>query len=374
VLHEQSAPPTRLLSPPLDAVLSGRDNNLNAIRMIAATMVLVSHAFPITTTEADPLFQLTDETIGHFAVAVFFGISGLLIARSFDRRRSTLRFILARVLRLYPALVVVLVLTLLAGAWFTTLPTETYWAHPETRTYVPSNLSLHFLQYPLPGVFETNPYGPAINGSLWTLEYEVACYLGVVVLGLAGLLRARWLMVGVLFLAALVRLVWPTISELGLPLPAALAIWLGPFSQLAFPFMLGTFAYVWRAHLPLSGWLALLLWLPVPFMTPGVLMESVIVLALVYSTFWLGFVPKGRLLAYNRLGDYSYGVYIYAFPVQQALVDLTGGMTPFANIALALPITLGLAVLSWNLVESRALAAVHPLADMLTRKGRSVVT
>ncbi|UYV15865.1 acyltransferase family protein [Porphyrobacter sp. ULC335] len=353
--------------PVLDEVLAGRDNNLNVIRMVAAAAVLVSHAWPIAWGAADPLFALTGSTIGHFAVAVFFGISGLLIARSFDRRRSYAHFAIARVLRLFPGLLAVLVLTVIAGAWFTRLSLQDYVTRPETWRYIPANLSLYFLQYPLPGVFESNPYGPPINGSLWTLFYEVACYGGVVVLGLLGGLRSRWLALGALVLVALFHFAgeWMT-GEGGLPL-WGLAVPVGLLASLSFPFMLGTFAYVWREHIRLSGWLALLLWVPVPFMAAGLLMESWIVLALVYSSLWFGFVPKGALLAYNRLGDYSYGVYIYAFPVQQAVAYLVPGVTPAANIALALPVTLVLAVLSWTLVEARALSAVGPLADLFTR-------
>lgn len=356
--------------PRLEEVLSGRDNNLNAIRMIAAVIVLVSHAFAITLNTADPLFKLTGETAGHYAVGVFFGISGLLIARSFDRRRTMVHFVIARVLRLYPALIVVLVLTVLAGVVVTRLPAQDYITHPETWTYVPANLSLQFLQYPLPGVFEANPYGPAINGSLWTLEHEVACYGAVVVIGLLGVLRSRRLAFGVMVFAALFHVLWPTIAAAGLPFPAALAIWLGPFALLSFPFTLGSFAYVWRAHLRLSGWVAVLLWLPVPFMVQTGLGHSFITLALVYTALWIGFVPKGRALAYNRLGDYSYGVYIYAFPVQQLLVWLFPGMGPLANIVLALPVTIMLAALSWNLVEARSLALATPLADRVAQQIR----
>ncbi len=356
----------QLNSPRLEAVLPGRENNLNLVRMVAAAAVLISHAHPITG-RADPLQALSGATGGELAVAVFFGISGLLIARSFDRRQSMARFALARVLRLFPALAVMLALTIVAGACFTRLPLADFFARVETWTYIPANLALYSPQFALPGVFEKNPYGPPINGSLWTLFYEVACYGGVVAIGLLGVLRQRWLALAVLLAVAAIQVAVPMINA-----PDGIAAGRVPLrivllAQLAFPFMLGTFAYVWRAHLPLSGWVALALWLPVPLFAPGAMMTSWIVLALVYSALWFGFVPKGPLLAYNRLGDYSYGVYIYAFPVQQALVFLLPGMTPLANMALALPVTLVLAFLSWTLVEERALAAVRPLADALTR-------
>lgn len=350
-------------------VLAGRDNNLNAIRMLAAAAVLVSHAWPITlgAEAVEPLYAQTGQSLGHFAVAVFFGVSGLLIARSFDRRRSMIHFFVARVLRLYPALLAVLVLTVIAGAFVTQLGLTEYLRSLYTWTYVPANLSLAFLQYPLPGVFERNLFGSAINGSLWTLFYEVACYFGVVALGLLGILRHRWAMFAVMALATILHLAGPSIAEVVPSIPAGLIARIELFALLSFPFMLGTFAYVWREHIPLRGWIVVLLWLPVPFLAGTGLMATFITLALVYTTFWIGFVPKGPALAYNRLGDYSYGVYIYAFPVQQGLACLVPGMSPLANIVLALPVTVLLAVLSWNTVETRALALVTPLGDRLAR-------
>lgn len=344
--------------PRLDTLLPGRDNNLNAVRMAAASAVLVSHAFPITGA-AEPLRALTGATGGELAVAVFFGISGLLIARSFDRRESIARFVLARVLRLYPALVVVLALTVVAGAWFTRLPLAQYAAQPATWSYIPVNLLLYNPQFALPGVFETNPFGTTINGSLWTLFYEVACYAGVAALGLAGILRRRWLALGVLLGVVLAHAAITIVNGPGGIAEGRVPLRIVLLAQLAFPFMLGTCAYVWRARLPLSGWIALALWLPLPLLAPGPAMTGGLVIALVYAALWLGFVPKGRVLAYNRLGDYSYGVYIYAFPVQQALAAQMPGMTTSANIALALPLTLVLAVASWSLIERRALGLLR---------------
>lgn len=348
-------------------MLAGRDNNLNAIRMAAAIAVLVSHAWPITlgAGAVEPLSAQTGQTLGHFAVAIFFGVSGLLIARSFDRRRSMIHFFVARVLRLFPALLAVLVLTVMAGALVTQLGLMQYVRSPGVWTYVPANLSLAFLQYSLPGVFQSNVYGPPINGSLWTLLYEVACYFGVVALGLVGILRHRWAMLAMMALAMLFHFAGPLIGQAGGLVPGGVAERLELLALLSFPFLLGTFAYVWREHIPLSGWMLSLLWLPVALSAGTGLMAPCIVVALVYTTFWVGFVPKGRVLAYNRLGDYSYGVYIYAFPVQQLLVWLFPGIAPLTNILLALPVTLVMAVLSWNLVEARALASVAPLADRL---------
>ena len=79
-------------------------------------------------------------------------------------------------------------------------------------------------------------------------------------------------------------------------------------------------------------------------------------LVLGYAVLWLAYVPRGRLRAYNRLGDYFYGIYIYTFPLQGAVIWFFGAMTPSMNIAISLPITLFFAVLSWHLIEAPALA------------------
>ena len=86
-----------------------------------------------------------------------------------------------------------------------------------------------------------------------------------------------------------------------------------------------------------------------------------------YTVFWLGMGMKGPLLAYNRLGDYSYGVYIYAFPIQQAVMQLGPGQSPIVNIAISMPLTLIMAVLSWHLIEERSLALVSPFGEVITR-------
>lgn len=346
----------RASNPTLGQCLSGRQNNLNAIRMFAATCVLVSHAFPIALGEGtpEPLQALTGETLGGHAVIIFFILSGLLIAHSYDRGQNLKRFALARAARLYPALIVVTVLTVLAGAFFTTLPLAQYLAAPATLAYVPRNLSLAFLQYPLPGVFEANPLPRSINGSLWTLFYEVVCYGMVVVVGMAGLLRRR-----LAFTVAFAGLTLAYLASQPWQPDAGAAVRLKLLLVLGFPFALGMLAYVWRDHVALDPRIAAALWV-LPFLGHGTVLQSfTIIVPLGYTIACLGFLPRGRVLAYNRLGDYSYGTYLYAFPVQQAAAYLFPGTGPLGNILMALPVTLILAALSWHLIEERALASIR---------------
>lgn len=345
--------------------LAGRDNNLNLIRMIAATAVLVSHAFPIALGQGtvEPLKNLTGMTLGGFAVAIFFALSGLLITRSFGRKSSLVHFTVARVLRLFPALLVVLVLTTLAGAAFTQLSVRSYFLATETLTYIPRNLSLAFLQYSLPGVFNDNIYGDAINGSLWTLVYEVVCYFGVVIAGVIGLLkhpRAFSLVFIILSYGYLFGLGWEPTDGILRRLDLLLS--------LAFPFALGMMAYIWRDRFVLDLRIAAVLWLLCIPAVYSSLLPAAVLIAVIYSITWLAFIPKGPLLQYNRLGDYSYGIYIFAFPVQQAMAFALPSAGPWTNMAVSAPVTLLFAVLSWHLIESKALAKVSPVGDWVSER------
>ncbi|QBJ22801.1 acyltransferase (plasmid) [Haematobacter massiliensis] len=308
-----------------DGALRGRNNNFNLIRMIAATAVLVSHAWPLSLgpQAAAPLEHVLGTiSLGSIAVAIFFGLSGYFITASFQNSRGDrMVFIQARLLRLFPALAVVAVLTVIvAGVALTTAPASQYW--PAAVKYVLRTLSLALPMQPLPGVFEDNPFGPAVNGSLWTLFYEFLCYMGVLALGIVGLLRRD-------FLLLLVT---------------------GLFLIHAFPPPEWYHPRLMRLH-----WLicvaAILLSVLARF-TPW--FNVVFIPALVYCTFYIGHLNLGRLREYNLLGDYSYGTYIYAFPIQQVVAHW-GVRDPFVNIAIALPITLVCAVLSWKFVEKPAL-------------------
>lgn len=335
----------------------GRDNNLNLLRMVAASTVLVSHAYPISGSDgtADPLSQATGHTMGNIAVAVFFVISGFLITKSFNNGRGIGHWLLSRVMRVGPGLFVVLMLTtVVLGPLVTTLPLQQYFTNQRTLQYVPSNLSLWFIQFTLPGVFEKNPYGGAINGSLWTLLYEVICYGGVFLAGIAGLLSKRraFAAVLVLYLAA-----YAAVIITG-PHPGGLNR-IDHLASLSFAFIVGMVGYLWRDRIVLDLRIGAALAIAALTLSGTLFAEAVLWIAIGYATLYLAYKPKGFTLRYNRLGDYSYGMYIYAFPIQQLMVYLLLGQHWHQNVALAFPVTLVLAILSWHLVEQRALALVR---------------
>lgn len=325
----------------------GRDNNFNLIRMVAASGVLVSHAWPISLGPGtmQPLqATLHGITLGSVCVAVFFAVSGFFITRSFDTRRDPLVFVLARVWRLFPALITVLMVTVIvAGLFLTTAEAGIFW--PAAPGYFFGNLSLAFLRYELPGVFEGNPYGPPINGSLWTLFYEVACYIGVFCAGMAGLIaRPKGFAVAVAVFLAFYA------AAAALDLPGRLE----RFADLGLPFLIGACFWVWRDRIRLSVFslAGLAVLLALLWTTP--LFKAALVLFLVYAVFLIGYARLPGLNIYNRLGDYSYGMYVWAFPIQQG-VAATGVVSPWVNIVIATPVTLVCAMLSWHLVEAPAM-------------------
>lgn len=338
----------------LDTLATGRDNNLNLIRMIAASAVLVSHAYPIALGPgaSEPLKGVTGYTLGTLSVFAFFIISGFLIAASYGRSSSRRRFLAARTLRLFPGLIVSLLLVaFVMGPFVTTLPVGQYLTDPATFTFIAHNTMLITPQYTLPGVFTDNPY-PTVEGSIWTLVHEVACYVGIFVLGLMGLLHRRSVM-GLIFITYLV--VWLAIPALDIGIHHKLEA----LRRLSLPFALGTAFYVWQDRIvliwPVAIGLVGLAWLAID--TP--LQAPMTVIALGYALFWLAYVPGGALRRYNHLGDYSYGIYIYAFPVQGLVVWAFGPMTAVENMIWSFPLTLALSVASWHLVEKPSLGLLR---------------
>jgi peptidoglycan/LPS O-acetylase OafA/YrhL len=332
----------------------GRENNFNLIRMIAATAVLVSHAWPLALGKGavEPLLVETGYKLGTTSVTIFFAISGFFITKSFDRRVSLSDFALSRVARIYPGLMVALALTAgLLGPIFTRPGLAAYLGDIHSWSYGPINLLLRKHQWCLPGVFLDNPYGCAINGSLWTLYSEVRCYVLVVVAGFLGISRPRFFPI-LLIVAAGATFIVPQAEGGGV---------LGAAATLTLPFAIGAATYVYRRYVPVSALLAIGL-IALAVLAFGTIFYPVMhALALSYAVLWLGFARIPGIQVYNRLGDYSYGMYIYAFPVEQTWMALNHHWSALQLIGLSLPVTLLLAIASWTWIEEPALRHRHIL-------------
>lgn len=336
----------------------GRDNNFNLIRMVAAVMVLFNHSFDLLGLNGhEPLTWLIGVPSSVVGVNVFFIISGFLVAGSYSRSRNLLVYLESRFLRIFPGLVAcVLFCAFVLGGLLTSLPLAHYYARNEIWEYVLINSTLLLdkirLRYILPGVFAGNPYPDIVNGSLWTLPYEVWLYVFLAVVGICGVLRKRKA-ANVLFLA-IVECDMIILALMGGGNPNLFGF--SDFARFSMYFSIGAVLFVNRYAIPLHRVLFGLAFAAtlVAWRTP--LAEAVFPLALAYSILWLAYVPSGLIRAYNGLGDFSYGMYIYAFPIQQALISRVPGLEPIQLFSLALPVTFIFAAVSWHAIEKRALA------------------
>lgn len=352
----------------LGAALSGHRNSLGLLRLLLASMVIFSHAFVLGGWGSDPTHNYTagQESIGGFAVAGFFAISGYLIAKS-GAGSDIMQFLWRRVLRIFPAFWLVLIVgATVVGpiAWKLQgggLRAYFSWEPGGPWSYFVSNMDLTIRQWGIYDIFVgTTPYGSvvgysAFNGSLWTLAYEWGCYMIIAVLVLFGLLRrARYLVLvitGFYFIVLLANIIVPGSSGSVVP-------YLGdPYRvSLAFVFLLGSCLAMYSREVPFDDRL-------------GIFAGVVVVLtltqggwlligypALAYFLLWAAARLPVWIQWVGAKNDYSYGIYVYGFLVQQFTASLGWNKMGYGMwVLVTLLITAACSWLSWHLVEKRAL-------------------
>lgn len=332
-------------------------NNFDFFRLMAAISVWYSHCFSLMK-QADPLSRLSSfESFGSLGVTIFFIISGYFVTMSYENNQSILRYAKNRFLRIFPALcAVVLASVFILGPLVTSLSLHDYFTHSQTWRYLRS-LLIFPLQYELPGVFPNNTV-TTINGSLWTLQHEVRLYGVIALLGVLGILRPR-LMWGILLGLYAIRL-YGAFFHLHLNDRLLTRKWgdLEMAVRLASQFMAGSLLYLARERLALRKdyfALAMLACIASPFL-PVIYGRLLFDLAFAYAVIYLGFLKLPLLPAASRWGDFSYGFYLYAYPMQQLSLHLLGNNPNFAVFLYAsFMATLLCAILSWQLVEKPAL-------------------
>jgi peptidoglycan/LPS O-acetylase OafA/YrhL len=331
-----------------------RQNNFDALRLVAAISVIFSHSFLIAegTQNNEPLIRLTgnQSILGLTGVFVFFSISGYLVTQSFEQTGNPLHFLAKRALRIFPGLfVAALVSAFVLGPLVTTLPLGAYLSLAEPYRYVVGNTLLDQSVHELPGVwFADTPVGLEINGSLWTLRSEFVMYLMILVLGVMRLLSFRMALLLLVFGMACVRFgILDDLEKSGWVLKL-----LSDWSWLVAYFAAGMVLYKLRHTRILDGRIALLAFAGLVLSIP--LRQFILLFPLFgcYLTLWLALNPRLPIVPAARFGDLSYGLYIYGWPVEETIMWLSGGRAAWWQIFLiALPAASAIAFLSWHLVE-----------------------
>jgi peptidoglycan/LPS O-acetylase OafA/YrhL len=342
----------------------GRDNNYHLIRFIAAALVIVAHSYYLSASGGkEPLRALTGyKHFGEVGVQIFFLISGFLVTKSFLSRRDVFGYLEARALRIFPALIVAVALTVLViGPLATTVPLGEYFSDENTIQYFLNNTTLKMMESFLPGVFLHNPYPRVVNGSLWSLFPEVRLYLWVALFGVLGILSARRAFNHALILCLLLYVYFPGVFHVwGYSLHA----------QVAGYFALGAFCYVNRDVVPIHGSIAVVLTAAALVLHGTAYFPRLFDLAVSYGVLFCAYSPSGWIRRFNAYGDYSYGAYIYAFPVQQLIASVLPHITALPMLAGSFVLTMPLAMCSWHFIEKPSLAAKGKLWGGLARNGK----
>ncbi len=332
----------------LEHCLKRQNNNYDLIRLLAAITVIVFHAFYLFKgthgiAVNTPLEQIRQSS-GSLAVYVFLFLSGMFITASFIKSQNSLVFIIMRVFRIWPALIVCVIFTVfVAGVLVSTNSAKEYFGARGSWDYLVHGVLLYHLRYELPGVFETNYYRFAVNGSLWTLPIEVCCYFMIYVLGIQGVLKNT--IITVVAYAIILGLYYLNFYHLkdflGAPFPY---------------FIIGSLFYFFRQYIIVDYRISAVLIIVCFFFYTLLLLN----LTLFYTV-----IVVGASAIFKRIhlpGDYSYGVYIYGFIIQQLIAHYFPHTPPVKSIFMALPVVLLIAVLSWHLIELPAIKMGKKLA------------
>jgi len=344
----------------LTLALDRNFNNFDLLRLIAATAVIVGHAPAIapTGTTVDLVSRLVGfDYSGSLAVKFFFFLSGLVVANSLFDKKNMALFIVSRAARLFPGLIVCVLLSVIVGSLISTKEWGEYISHHDTISYMYNNSLLREIKWTLPGVFEKNPIN-TVNGSFWTLVYEVACYAWLVVFWklkmFDGPKRGAAICIGIIAASFF----FPTLIP---PFNALQTAW-----QLPGCFFLGVFFAAVKGHIEINLGVGFALWLLAYLCRSTAMFQSLFYVALFYTSIYIA--TRELVVAYCKLPvDMSYGVYLYGYIVQQIVKQVWPEHGLLWNIALAFPISLLIGYLSFIVIERPTMQRVKVAANFVEK-------
>ncbi|MBC7641831.1 MAG: acyltransferase [Flavobacterium sp.] len=331
-------------------------NNFDFLRLMFAIFVIISHSYPLTGNKsAEFLMVLTNGRfeLSDFSVKGFFVISGFLIFQSMVRSKSVINYLWKRILRLFPGLLVVLLLTIILAPLVYESQIN-YFDNHRILSYVYKNISLFRLQYIIPGVFENNIYGRAINDSLWTICYEFSLYFVMILL---FVIRKKTFILNfaILFLLMPFSVFYFQKDHFGVYNFYQLSTNL--LSELGIYFFMGSLLASLNIQELKNKYIFTAICIVILFLNEIFITNYMFIRFLIFPILiiLIGTQSTKYINSFSqKTGDLSYGVYIYAFPIQQTLMCFFI-LKPLQLMLLSIPITLLFVYLSWHIIEKKAL-------------------
>jgi peptidoglycan/LPS O-acetylase OafA/YrhL len=339
---------------------AGKNSGFDYLRLVLALLVISFHSIVLCYGKSTQK-EVDGSIFGIFfglIVPMFFALSGFLVAGSLVRSPNLGIFIGLRAFRIIPALLVdTLFSALILGPLLTTFTLYDYFNDHQLHAYFLNIIGdIHFH---LPGLFINNP-SDRVNGQLWTIPYELECYLVLAAMGLIGLHRKR-------ILFAMAVLAAMSLLEIHLLIHGG-----GAWRNIVLCFLAGVVFYLFRDKIPLRWFYFFLaatlscLILAIP--AAGYLSAFPIA----YMTIFIGLLNPKKI-SILETGDYSYGLYLYGYPLQQALVStLPFAREWYGNLILGIPLAFLFAFFSWHVIEKKALSRKKILYRIFNFRSRPI--
>ena len=342
-------------------ISEGHDNFFTPLRFIFAFMVLIGHAFIVASRDLQGEPHVFYEyTFSYLAVNLFFVASGFLVTKSMLYRGDLAEFASARILRIFPALVLhVLLIMFIVGPLVTQLPLSAYFAQPDLWTQPFQVLSFYNTDMELPQAFIGNNETLA-SAATWTLRYEVLAYIATALIFTLGFMRKKWMLLAQF---VLVSILWMTAKMSGQfdNLPATIKAIL----RFGVCYSLGAavFAYRERIRFHIIGLAAVT---AAAMLTNGTaIFEVMTAIMIAYFVFWAAYIKLPRLNRLQTVSDISYGIYIYHWVFLQILNYFFPAMGPWEMIVYCAILTIIVSMASWHWVEKPMLNSKTSFAEYL---------
>lgn len=330
------------------------NNNYDFLRVVAAVCITLTHSYNLLQKNADePLMKISGQRLdfSFIGLSIFFSVSGYLVAKSAMHSPSFKNYLWKRFLRIQPLLIVVCILSVfILGPLFTSLNITEYFSNAETYSYFRNIMPVFGIQFFLPGVFLSNPAESGVNGSLWTLVTEERLYIFLSLLFLAKHKGKLF------FLSAILLLNFLYITHTFFFQRELIPYLNGPQIFYALIFLNASCLYLlkinFEKHAVQVAWIFLLFGVTaLSFFVES--SQPVRVILIPVLIIWIANM-KGITNRAGRFGDFTYGIYIFSFPVQQMFIaGHSVQNNPLILFLLTLAVIIPAAFISWHLLEKK---------------------